>query len=375
MLLAINYLHQHDVVHRDIKPENFLYENKSESARLKLIDFGFSRIWNPLYNRGRLHASCGSLKYVSPEVLKGDYDSQCDMWSLGVIVYMLLSGSAPFYGGFEDEVLEKIRLGNYKTTGSRWTGISSRGIDFIKSLLVVDPKLRLTASQALLHPWIAGLGTHKDVEVPKLVLEKIRAFAELNHLRRAALSMLAYTLTSEQLSELHEVFLAIDVDRAGTIGLSELIDVMKSKLDLSEAEIRKIFATLDRSHQGEIEYTTFLAASMVNHMRIKDGLIQHVFDQLDHDRDGFISLQDLQFALGPTIDNGEDVMVCIHEADADGDGLITFDEFKRCFLPGEDPLLLNRETSESISRAVSALSKVLMNGSSTRSNSFSMSSV
>jgi calcium-dependent protein kinase len=326
MLISINYLHMHNIVHRDIKLENFLYEDASESAKLKLIDFGFSRVWHP---HEKLQASCGSIQYVSPEVLRGNYDSQCDMWSLGVIVFMLLSGQPPF-DGFEDEVLESIRQGKYSMKNSRWKSISAQAKDFVQNLLVVDPRKRMTAAAALAHPWITQVGHSPDAEVPREVLENLRNFAQVNHLRRAALSMLAYTLTSDELSDLHDVFLSIDHDKEGTIQLSELVEVMKQKLGITEEEIVDIFGKLDRSNQGKIEYTTFVAASMANRMQLHDDLIHHVFHQLDHDGDGFISLEDLRAVLGDTIE-GEDVNVIVREADTDGDGKIDYSEFEKCF--------------------------------------------
>jgi calcium-dependent protein kinase len=370
MLLAINYLHQHNIVHRDIKLENFLYEDASETSRLKLIDFGFSRVWHP---QERLQASCGSIQYVAPEVLRGNYGSQCDMWSVGVIVYMILSGSPPFEG-YEDEVLDNIRGGKYKMKGSRWRSISDEAKDFVEKLLVVDPKSRITAAEALNHSWITSQGHTADVEVPREVLENLRSFAQLSHLRRAALSMLAYSLTSDELSDLHAVFLSIDHNKEGTIEPGELLDVMKEKLNISEAEISEIFGKLDRSHQGKIEYTTFIAASMANRIKMHDNLIRHVFDQLDANSDGKISLDDLRTVLGETVE-GEDVNVLLMEADSDGDGFIDYGEFEKCFNmldikkevggDGEAPppvVPLNRQASRNFAlaklRAVSALSRV-----------------
>ena len=367
MLLAINYLHQHNIVHRDIKLENFLYEDASESSKLKLIDFGFSKVWHP---HEKLQASCGSIQYVSPEVLRGNYDCQCDMWSLGVIVFMLLSGNPPF-DGYEDEVLENIRVGNYKMKGNRWKAVSDEAKDFVRSLLVVDPKKRMDAVQALNHPWICHQGQASDVEVPQEVLENLRSFAQLSHLRRAALSMLAYSLTSDELSDLHDVFLSLDHDKEGTIQPEELLDAMRGKLGISEEEIHDIFGKLDRSHQGKIEYTTFIAASMANRIKLHDNSIRHVFHQLDADQDGKISIQDLRNVLGDTVD-GEDIQVLLTEADIDGNGSIDYDEFEKAIsrIPIKDesdqdpppPLVsTSRQVSRSKTlaklRAVSALSR------------------
>merc|ERR1712048_298793 len=132
MLLAVNYIHSKNVVHRDLKLENFLYESKN-TDHLKLIDFGFSKIWE---KNTKMELSCGTLSYVAPEVLKKSYTSQCDMWSLGVIVFILLVGYMPFSG--DDEVqFAHIKAGRYKKKPERWNSISEVAKDFTFKLLLV----------------------------------------------------------------------------------------------------------------------------------------------------------------------------------------------------------------------------------------------
>merc|ERR1719221_439021 len=119
MLLSLNYIHSHGIVHRDIKLENFLYDQKN-SDHLKLIDFGFSKMWDPNI---KMRISCGTLSYIAPEVLGKCYTSQCDMWSLGVIVFILLAGYMPFSGSEEQQV-KNITQGNYKMKTERWHNVS-----------------------------------------------------------------------------------------------------------------------------------------------------------------------------------------------------------------------------------------------------------
>uniref|UniRef100_A0A0G4HDH8 Calmodulin n=1 Tax=Chromera velia CCMP2878 TaxID=1169474 RepID=A0A0G4HDH8_9ALVE len=248
MLEAVQYLHSHDVVHRDLKLENWLYEDEREDARLKLIDFGFSKIWNPFTSQ-RMHATCGSLAYVSPDTLTGSYTNACDMWSLGVIVYMLLVGYPPFYGS-EAQILSRISRAHYSMSGSRWRKVSEKAKDFVRLCLEKDPNKRLTATQALIHPWIMERVHLPEVPIDTAVLGSLRSYCTSTHLRRAALTMMAFSLTTKEIAELADLFLAFDHDRSGRISLTDFVSVMKEHFDISTEEIEKIFLSLSERHSS-----------------------------------------------------------------------------------------------------------------------------
>lgn len=152
MFGAVQYLHALRVVHRDVKLENFLYESESYNSALKLIDFGFAKVWDPAT---LMMAPCGSISYVSPDVLLGKgYTDKCDLWSLGVIVWMLLAGYPPFHGE-EKAVMAAIKAGKPDWShSSRWKPVSDVGVDFIKRLLEKDPRRRLSAQEGLQHHWL-----------------------------------------------------------------------------------------------------------------------------------------------------------------------------------------------------------------------------
>lgn len=162
LLEAVSYLHAREVLHRDIKLENILFEssssiddgnnrNENMSLKIRLVDFGFSR---HLPRGESLSTKVGTLEYMSPELIRGHrYEYAVDVWSAGVIAYILLCGHSPFYGSDDDRVAKDIVDGRY-TFAYGWDGVSDSALDFIRCLLEVDPKKRWTAEEALMHPWL-----------------------------------------------------------------------------------------------------------------------------------------------------------------------------------------------------------------------------
>eukprot|EP00388_Colpodella_angusta_P007921 GDKJ01022004.1.p1 GENE.GDKJ01022004.1~~GDKJ01022004.1.p1 ORF type:complete len:613 (-),score=160.07 GDKJ01022004.1:1791-3629(-) len=329
MLHAISYLHAHDIVHRDLKLENWLYADESDEADLKLIDFGFSKIWNPLKSR-RMHATCGSVAYVSPDTLTGSYTNACDMWSLGVLVYMLLVGYAPFWGS-DEEVIKKISKGDYSLEGYRWESVSPLAKDFVSKLLVVDPQNRLTAQQALEHPWLniaspEDNSSLSDYNLSSEVLSSLRSFAQSSHFRRAALTMVAFSLSSTELVDLQTTFKAMDHNHSGTLRISDLANFLKQHLDVSSDEIERIFQSLDHDGDHEISYTEFLAAAMQTRVRLHEDVLRKVFDRIDTTGSGFISVDDMRAIVGDYFE-GEPVEELIRQVDRNGTGIINFEQF------------------------------------------------
>lgn len=153
LLEAVAHLHDNGVVHRDIKPENILFESEHDDAAIKLIDFGLARR-HDVKREGPMSNPVGTAYYMSPELLKGKYDKSCDIWSVGIVTYILLCGYPPFNGSSDSEIQDSTRKGKLQFSGSHWTSRSDDGIDFIKCLLRKDPRKRFSANEALMHPWI-----------------------------------------------------------------------------------------------------------------------------------------------------------------------------------------------------------------------------
>lgn len=130
ILMALNYCHSNNIVHRDLKPENFLFVSKDDGSDLKIIDFGLSKIMNG-GKLQRMKTRAGTPYYISPEVLAGNYDVSCDMWSAGCMLYILLCGYPPFYGDDNNEILAMVQKGNFDFDGEEWDDVSSDAKDLI----------------------------------------------------------------------------------------------------------------------------------------------------------------------------------------------------------------------------------------------------
>jgi calcium/calmodulin-dependent protein kinase I len=169
ILEAVHYLHQMGIVHRDLKPENLLYYSEDEDSKIMISDFGLSKM-----DVDQMATACGTPGYVAPEVLlQKPYGKEVDMWSIGVIAYILLCGYPPFYHESDQELFAQIMKGEYEFDSPYWDNISDSAKDFIRHLMEMDVKRRFTCEQALEHPWICG-NTAKTDNIHALVSEQIR---------------------------------------------------------------------------------------------------------------------------------------------------------------------------------------------------------
>lgn len=151
VLSCVNYCHKNNIVHRDLKPENILLEPSKEFDQIKIIDFGTSLVYDP---EKPLEEKLGTPYYIAPEVLNKNYNSKCDIWSVGVITYILLSGTPPFNGADDKEIMKKVREGKVHFDGVNWNKIGNEAKSFIKLLLTYDPEKRPDAEAAMHDPWI-----------------------------------------------------------------------------------------------------------------------------------------------------------------------------------------------------------------------------
>ncbi|KAI5450774.1 Calmodulin-dependent protein kinase cmk2 [Naganishia albida] len=177
VLEAVTYLHSHDVVHRDLKPENILYRTKEEHSGLVLCDFGVARHLEP--DHEFVATAAGSLGYAAPEVLLGkEHGKPVDLWSIGIITYVLLCGYTPFRSDDPKELVRETARGRIEFHAPYWNNVSEEARNFIKELVVVDPHKRLTAEEALHHPWIESGGTHVEHDLHPVISRHMTSSAE-----------------------------------------------------------------------------------------------------------------------------------------------------------------------------------------------------
>ncbi|KAL9675693.1 hypothetical protein QQ045_003898 [Rhodiola kirilowii] len=263
ILSVVAFFHLQGVVHRDLKPENFLYMSKDENSPLKAIDFGLSDYVKP---DERLNDIVGSAYYVAPEVLHRSYGTEADMWSIGVIAYILLCGSRPFWSRTESGIFQAVLKADPSFDEAPWPNLSPNALDFVKRLLNKDYRKRLTAAQALSHPWLSG---HPDVKVPLdlIVYRQVKAYICSSSLRRSALRALAKTLTVSQLVYLREQFNLLGPNRSGYITIQNLkTALMKNVTEaMKDSGVIEYVNVVSSLQYRKMDFEEFSAAAISVH--------------------------------------------------------------------------------------------------------------
>ena len=210
----MKHLHDLGVVHRDLKPENILFNENRETV--KLIDFGMSKILQD--ENALMNTKLGTPYYISPEVLTGKYDKGCDMWSIGVITFVLLTGEPPFCGRNAAELFKKIKTCDYDFVQPIWQSTSRVAQKFIQALIEPNVEQRLTVEQALNHPWMTNIGQPFSVDAASAqVFARLKNFGAPTRLKMDVLMMLVSLLDEKLLLESKRAFQCIDTDHSGTV--------------------------------------------------------------------------------------------------------------------------------------------------------------
>ena len=333
VLESVSYLHSKNIVHRDIKLENLIFESSEPDALLKLIDFGTSVIRSPLR---RMKTKRGTISYLAPEVFKNEYNEKCDTWSIGVIMYILLSGRMPFGGRNDEEITQCIQRGSFRVTGQEWVNISPSAIDLLSKFMDYNPHHRISAEDALRHEWFT-IHTTKQVSKEQLasVLSNLTSFRATFKLQRAVMCFIASQLiTQAEKRELSQLFKSIDVDDKGTINEKDLqaacVRVWGERIP--PERIKQIIESVDINGNGLIDYTEFIIASINKEKLLSTERLEETFNLFDADGSGKITASELKEMID--IHDVEDScwQQLINEVDSNGDGEVDLKEFKNMML-------------------------------------------
>ncbi|CAA6656372.1 unnamed protein product [Spirodela intermedia] len=259
ILNVVSFCHLQGVVHRDLKPENFLFTSKEENAPMKLIDFGLSDFIRP---DERLNDVVGSAYYVAPEVLHRSYSMEADIWSIGVITYILLCGSRPFWARTESGIFRAVLRADPNFDDSPWPSVSSEARDFVKRLLNKDYRKRMTAAQALTHPWLRN--EQQPVPLDILTYKLVKSYLRATPFKRAALKALSKALTEDELVYLRSQFDLLEPSYEGWVSLENFQKALLQNATnaMKESKVADILNSLDKLKYRKMGFPEFCAAAI-----------------------------------------------------------------------------------------------------------------
>ena len=331
ILSVVAYCHERNIVHRDLKPENFLLDSTSDTANLKVIDFGTSQFFTPGQN---LRIKFGTPYYIAPEVLKKNYNHNCDVWSAGVNMYILLCGYPPFGGNTDEQILRRVAAGRFVFPSPEWDYISKEAKDLITKMLTFDYTRRISAREALQHPWLQNASRAPiNTEMARNIFNNLQGFRSEQKLQRATFTFIASQLaTKQERDEMLELFKSLDSDSSGTLSRSELIEgfhlLFEETVEDVEAEVDRIMRQVDTDQSGEIDYNEFVTATLNKQKMLSRERLEAAFKAFDADNSGTITADELKMMLGKYRQYDDSFWEeIIKEVDQNGDGVIDLREF------------------------------------------------
>ena len=337
LLLAVKYIHDHKIVHRDLKLDNVLFVSEDpNSLHVQLIDFGLSGVQrtSPFWffggksSKKRLFATmCGTIIYLAPEILDGRYDEKCDLWSLGVVTYLLLTGKPPFRGPDDRSTIHRIKTSEPDYSAPIWERLSPYALELVKNLLQKDPTKRWSAERALESPWFEKYRQELDKTGANLeedVIHSLTRFVSYGKMKKTALLVIAHHFSHlKDLAALKNIFLSLDKDASGSITLGELKRLLL-KHNLTDEQALDLFEGVDADDSGEIQLTEFLAATMEAVCKIDKERMADAFDRIAQGEE-YITRSHLETLLGKV--DREQLKEMISSLDNNKDGKISREEF------------------------------------------------
>ena len=328
---ALSYMHGLKIAHRDLKPENLLFDEKSELASIKLIDFGSATN----FSYKPMKESIGTSYYMSPELISGSYSEKSDLWSAGVILHILIVGSPPFTGSSTKEICSSISKTPYNFETLSRMNVSSELQDLMSHLMVPESS-RYSALQVLDHPWIKK---HSFAQIDLKILAQTfhnLSESEPSNLLKSAVKTFICTqiLTIDQTKHLNELFKALDENGDGKLSKDEILSGFSRLLPAEEAKskMENIMAKTDIENTGFITYTEFIQGALDKEVYLTKENITQAFEVFDKDGSGSISADELRAVLSQNQHIDDSIwMHMVRQLDSNGDGVIDMAEFEALF--------------------------------------------
>jgi len=336
---AVNYCHKMHIVHRDLKPENILIVSKDKDGypTIKVCDFGTSKI----FEKGKIERKfVGSSYYIAPEVLKKKYNEKCDLWSCGVIMYILLSGSPPFGGKDDDEIMKRVAIGKYDLESPPFNKLSKNALDLIKKLLTMDINKRINAEQALNHPWFKENKSQElynkinNYQTIKTLIENLKSYKRTSIIQETALAYLVHHFPqNKDVVNSCKLFNQMDKSGDGKITKVELLKGLSEryKSKTLTKDVDEIYKNLDMDNNGYIGYEEFVRGAVSKDFFVKYSILRFAFRYFDKNNSGEITLDEIKELFIQSIPDKRKVYETlegiIKEVDQNNDNKINFEEF------------------------------------------------
>lgn len=322
----VELCHSKDVRLRSLKLESFRYNSKKDNAVLKLVDLSNAVIAEP---GQKLKEIVGEASYMAPEMLHRRYGPEADLWSAGVILFILLLGTPPFSGEDNAEIFEKVIGGSIDVYSPEWLSLSKDARDLIINILKTRPHERLTSAKILEHPWINDGGSGETRELHQSVMSKLKTFAHSNKLKKVTLQIISQSLPKDQVRELKKMFRTIDSNGSGSITVTELrTGLKKCGIKMSEPHIEALLESVDVDGDGAINYKEFVSAMAHKENGYNASDLVRAFHHFDIDGNGYLTTHELATVLEDNYDlEPLEIQHLVNLADKDKDGKIDFEEF------------------------------------------------
>ena len=310
---------------------------KMKNFELKLIDFGCAKIFTKY--KKNFEDTIGTLLYCSPEVLRNNYSKECDIWSCGIIMYVLLSGHFPFFGKTEDEITKKILSGKFVFNKKYFSNVSDKAKDLISKCLIYNKNKRITAEEALKHEFFADdinpNNIFEDVIDSKHVLNSLKNYSNHSKIYQTVLAFLSHNYADkEEINRLKKIFYKIDLNLDGKLTKDELFVAFKEAgMEMKNSQLNKVIESIDFDGNGSIEYEEFIRVTLPKERLFTEKNLKIAFDMFDLNKSGTISFNEFKEILGiKKIRDQKVYKELLEEIPIKENEEMTFEQFKKLFL-------------------------------------------